>query len=1049
MRKTLKFFGVILSTLVLFFIVAALAFYHLTRSGEFRRFLVSEIEAKTELKVQIGEADLELGRILGIAFRDLALSEPDAPRPAITAQRISARVALLPLFERKVVLYRLRLYKPVARMVRDKEGRIPLLDKLLNLPFLKQEATQFGLDLHAIRIQDGEVDFEDQQAEGDNRTTRFRDVDLELERIRGQQLRDFVGELIKRKRPEPKGVAVSFEVKSGVESDGKKTTLRANGKMVLPEEALMVPRAWLNADVQLSNLPAEMLQRYAGSVVPLQSVKGVLTPQFHIEGNLAEQIHLTGNLLFTQLVVEDPNMFSSPLSPGEGRADFDIDWTKQRLGISRFDLRSNELKLTLRGEVRSKDSQDPHVQLNLSAPFLPFTVYRKYLPLKMIASPQWETWIGALQEGEFQLKKAAINGNLSEIRRLPESIAKGRISLDGELRNAAGKPAGEGYLPLRGVQGRLKLENGVFAFDDFKGNYGESRLSDVNGNYRLLPSGEATFEVQARGDLDLTELHQQMKLGILPAAVSKLASSVQDMGGRGKMDLAVRRADDASLQTEGKVVLDDARLRMGEYSLTEVKGDLTFTPKEIRGEKVKALLSGSPIQIQLTLKDYGVDNGTFDLSADSTGVKAGVIARLLLSTGSLQDPGIVSGFVHYHGPLGTQEGRKFTGNLDLVNVQLAVEPLLQPLRELSGKITIDEAGIDFQNLNGLLVGSPASFNGRWRYAEKPQLLFDFSAPNLDISYLISQIDPEAQEFYAKLQGEGKIALAKGRIKSFDFADFNSNVTIDRRVWRLINPTMRAGSGTLRGVANIADKPDTLGVLAQSKVEGIPVQTFLNWFDMTTTEMTGKVNLTGNVETIGKDGAERKRNLNGAFALKIEDGTIRRMRILVQILNLLDLSRWFSLQMPDLAKEGIRFRSISGDFKIARGVYETQNLVVDSNDLRMTGAGKIDAARDEIDFVIAVRPFAGIDTAINYIPLIGRGIAAIKNSFLVASFNIKGPIEEPTITPAPLSTMSEWVFGVLGIPRHIIGWGGDEKKDGPQNNPRQQEFPKEQAPPTTQ
>src|SRR4029434_1585193 len=265
---------------------------------------------------------------------DLALSEPDAPRPAITAQRISARVALLPLFERKVVLYRLRLYKPVARMMRDKEGRIPLLDKLLNLPFLKQEATQFGLDLHAIRIQDGEVDFEDQQAERDNRTTRFRDVAHELERIRGQQLRDFVGELIKRKRPEPKGVAVSFEVKSGVESDGKKTTLRANGKMVWPEETLMVTRAWLNADVQLSNLPAEMLQRYAGSVVPLQSVKGVLTPQFHIEGSLAEQIHLTGNLLFTQLVVEYPNMFSSPLSPGEGRADFDIDWTKQRLGIS-------------------------------------------------------------------------------------------------------------------------------------------------------------------------------------------------------------------------------------------------------------------------------------------------------------------------------------------------------------------------------------------------------------------------------------------------------------------------------------------------------------------------------------------------------------------------------------------------------------------------------------------------------------------------------------------------------------------------------------------
>ena len=169
--------------------------------------------------------------------------------------------------------------------------------------------------------------------------------------------------------------------------------------------------------------------------------------------------------------------------------------------------------------------------------------------------------------------------------------------------------------------------------------------------------------------------------------------------------------------------------------------------------------------------------------------------------------------------------------------------------------------------------------------------------------------------------------------------------------------------------------------------------------------------------------------------------------MVQLLNLLDLSRWFTLKLPDLSKEGIRFRSISGDFAVQRGVFSTQNLIVDSDDLRMTGSGKIDVANDEIEFVLAVRPFAGIDTAINYIPLLGRGIAAIKNSFLVASFNIKGPIEDPTITPAPLSTMSEWVFGVLGIPKNIIGWGGDERKELPQNSPPPEQT-NENAPPTT-
>ena len=210
MRKILKFFGVFLFTLVLLAIVASIAFYHLIRTGDLRRFLVSEIEAKTEFKVQLGEADLAIGRILGVGFSDFALSESDATRPAITAERITARVALLPLFERKLILYGVRLHKPTARLVRDKEGRVPLLEKLRNLPFLTQEATQFGLDLQAIRIQHGEVDFEDQQPEKGPRTTRFRDIDLQVQRIRGQRLLDFVKTSRKSKTTGAAGSGAGF-----------------------------------------------------------------------------------------------------------------------------------------------------------------------------------------------------------------------------------------------------------------------------------------------------------------------------------------------------------------------------------------------------------------------------------------------------------------------------------------------------------------------------------------------------------------------------------------------------------------------------------------------------------------------------------------------------------------------------------------------------------------------------------------------------------------------------------------------------------------------
>ena len=156
MKKVFKFIGVASVTLVLFFIVASLAFYHLVRIGEFRRFLVAEIEKNTDLKVQLGEADIEIGWVMGVVFRQVALRETGAgEQPAITAESVTARVALRPLLQRKIIVYEIRLQKPVVRFVADQEGRIGLLDKLLNLPFLKQHSSEIDLDLRALRVQSG------------------------------------------------------------------------------------------------------------------------------------------------------------------------------------------------------------------------------------------------------------------------------------------------------------------------------------------------------------------------------------------------------------------------------------------------------------------------------------------------------------------------------------------------------------------------------------------------------------------------------------------------------------------------------------------------------------------------------------------------------------------------------------------------------------------------------------------------------------------------------------------------------------------------------
>lgn len=1030
MRKAFKFFTFAAFTFLLFVVVAATAFYHLVKIGEFRRFLISQIEQNTALTVRLGEGHLEMGRILGIAFHDVAISEPNESQPAITADRITARVALWPLFRRRVIFYEIHLEKPAARMTRDKEGKIPLLDRLLNLPFLQSNETNFGLDLRAIQVAGGEIEFQDHSKQALPGTTYLHGVDVRLNRIRGEALREFFQKFLQNKRNQPRGTALEFDLKTIMAREGQTAQVRAGGTMVFAGDRLEFDNAWWKAKTQIVGMPASMVQSFAGWQLPIKALAGSLDASMQIEGSPNERLHLQGQLAFKGLTVDAPEIFSAVLQPGETRMVVDIDWQPQEWDFSRFELRSNEINLALRGAVRALANHDHHLRLSLTASPLPMASIKKYLPTKWLASPQLDSLTTALQGGELRSTKMGMNATVSEIKRMMTSGFNERVSFDAELNNIAANFSG-GYLPLRALQGRITLERGVFSFSNMHGEYGQSRFTNIDGTYRLSAEGRGALQLQARGEADLAELRDQAKQGILPAPVTKAASSVQEIAGKGKFDVVVSRPPASAPQVQGHLTLDGARLQFENLLLSELKGDLAFTPAEIKTEKMLASISGSPLQIHLALKDYGADNGAFDLTVESSGMKAGIVTRLLLNSGSVQDPGIVRGSIHYQGPLASKEDRKFTANLDLANVQIATRPLLQPLRELNGKIKIDESGIDFQNVKGLLVGFSASFTGRWRYAQKPQLVFDFTAPALDITYLLSQLDPEATDFYANLQAEGNIALAKGQIKAFEFSNFKSALVIDRRVWRFSNPVMQSDGGSIQGVATLMDKPDAPGFSIAPKIQGVPVQSVLRWFDISNKEITGKVNLTGHFESVGQDGVQRKRNLSGAFNLNIEDGTIRRLRILVQLLNLLDLSRWFTLQVPDLNKEGIRFHRISGDFKVVKGVYSTENLVVDSNDLRISGAGKIDVPKDEIDFLVAVRPFAGIDTAMNYIPILGRGIAAIKNSFLVASFRITGSVEDPTIIPAPLSTVSEWFLGVLGIPKHIIGLGGGGTKEGPQ------------------
>ena len=88
----------------------------------------------------------------------------------------------------------------------------------------------------------------------------------------------------------------------------------------------------------------------------------------------------------------------------------------------------------MKGETRLTAANDTHVQLNVSAPWLPLVVLRKYFPVKMMGSPPLESLVAQPAGGRVATEKLGINGTLGELRNVAQSAAKGLVSFDAELR---------------------------------------------------------------------------------------------------------------------------------------------------------------------------------------------------------------------------------------------------------------------------------------------------------------------------------------------------------------------------------------------------------------------------------------------------------------------------------------------------------------------------------------------------------------------------------------------------------------------------------------
>ena len=113
-------------------------------------------------------------------------------------------------------------------------------------------------------------------------------------------------------------------------------------------------------------------------------------------------------------------------------------------------------------------------------------------------------------------------------------------------------------------------------------------------------------------------------------------------------------------------------------------------------------------------------------------------------------------------------------------------------------------------------------------------------------------------------------------------------------------------------------------------------------------------------------------LNGKTDLLLENGRIFKSeeRAIWKIISILNLPAVLQGKV-DLEKEGLPYNKITATVTIRNGLFETENLIIDSPIVKITAAGNYDLPTDQVDMVWAVSPFGSYSQFLKTIPLFGR------------------------------------------------------------------------------
>lgn len=570
---------------------------------------------------------------------------------------------------------------------------------------------------------------------------------------------------------------------------------------------------------------------------------------------------------------------------------------------------------------------------------------------------------------------------------------------------------------LTGIQGRFILEGGSAQFEQVVGHLGNTALQ-VQG---MITGGPKSlfhdFVISGRGDASqLERLFRSPAVG-QGAFEGTLSSTVVLSGSTSKPQIR-----GSFIFDEAKVVLGSLEKPIGAHVTVEFDG--TLPPRSgVILDRVELVLPRItiPAKGSMHLGDRFLINMAITTRSLSMSSLPGWISKAGLEAGNLDLSLNIKG-------KGTDwKAWRVTGWMGVTNGLMAVSGVDGQLQDLYARVRFARNEVDLKRLSFKLQGSDLALEATVRnWLGKPTIAGKIESDQLDLSLVIPKGERSpVREFLETLAKTSQVmmtaSVARGHYKQMKFTELSARINLQDGVLDIDRLSGASSHGHVAGRLVVRLPPKAPAEVDLSfRATGVEFDDLLRLTKTQVHGVSGETRLSGVVRGHGRNPHGIYPSLDGKIEILLENGRILKSneRAIWKIISLLNVPAVLQGKV-DLEKEGLPYNRITATVEIQHGMFQTENLIIDSPILRITAAGNYDLPTDQLDLAVAVSPFGSYSQFLKTIPLFGRVIAGERTGLATAMFTAKGAIEDPEVTYLPVKSFASGLSGLAELAVDVL------------------------------